>query len=170
MPINFADPLYEIHDFARNTLREAGISPPYPDAKDGNLLQMLGTEWGRNRIYPDVWVDVCKGRMVKKLEMARGDGLNYIFLIGDCRFMNELTAFPGAFKIRLECSADVRKARVSMWRENQDHPSEVGLDGCPVLFNRVYDSETIPAGELAEMSLKDFLQFKEKSNATVNDV
>ena len=170
MPINFADPLYEIHDFARGTLREAGISPPYPDTKDGNLLQMLGTEWGRNRIYPDVWVDVLKGRIAKKLEMARGDGLNYIFLIGDCRFLNELTAFPGAFKIRLECAPEIRKARVSMWRENQSHPSEIGLDDCPVLFNKVYDTGEIPEGYLAQITLAEFLAHKEKANAPVNDV
>jgi len=160
VPINFADPLYEMHDFCRGTLKDAGISPPYPDTKDGNLLQMLGTEWGRNRIYPDVWVDVLKGRMAKKLEMAKGDGLQYIFLIGDCRFMNELTAFPNAFKVRLECDREVRKSRVSMWRSTEDHPSEIGLDDCPVLFNKVYDSNQYGQDYLAKKSLEDFLQFR----------
>jgi hypothetical protein len=49
-------------------------------------------------------------------------------VIGDCRFENEFDAFPHALRVRLGCPEEVRKSRCSMWRENTQHPSEIGLD------------------------------------------
>jgi energy-coupling factor transporter ATP-binding protein EcfA2 len=143
--INFADPLYEIHNRARGILADAGINIDLT-RKDGNLLQLLGTEWGRNTIGPDIWVNVLKGRVLNTAKMMNYDerSLKHIFIIADCRFLNELDSFPWAFKIRLECDRDLRKERVSMWRDKEDHPSECGLDGMEDKFDVVIDSGMYP--------------------------
>ena len=51
-----------------------------------------------------------------------------LVIVGDCRFENEFMAFPEALRVRLQCPEDIRRKRCSMWRENVEHPSEIGLD------------------------------------------
>lgn len=124
-PINFADPLYKMHDFCVGYLKDHGIERP---VKDGPLLQVLGTEWGRNTVGPDIWVNFAKARIQKLLDPTKISCEFPLFVIGDCRFENEFDGFPQALKIRLECDEVTRKARCSSWRENSSHASEVSLD------------------------------------------
>lgn len=124
----FADTIYRIHDFAIQLLKERGIERDI--VKDGKLLQLLGTEWGRATIDENIWVKCLEGQMRNILE--RGKDHNHspnIFFISDCRFQNEFDGVPGAFKIRLEASREVRKERCSQWRDNDTHASEIDLDG-----------------------------------------
>ncbi|MBK8260118.1 MAG: AAA family ATPase [Nannocystis sp.] len=126
--LNFADALYQMHDFCRIFLYDAGIKPS--ETKDRKLLQWLGTEWGRE-IDPDIWVKILKSNVRFRMEQRNDDGHfsgNELFIVADCRFENEVTAFPEAVKVRLECSREIRKARCSKWTETDGHPSEVGLD------------------------------------------
>ena len=121
--LNFADALYSMHDFCRRFLYDAGVLEP-GETKDRKLLQWLGTEWGRE-IDKDVWVKILK----RKIEAHEGLNLgDELFVVADCRFENEVTAFPEAVKVRLECSREIRKARCSKWTETDAHPSEIGLD------------------------------------------
>lgn len=130
----FAGPLYEMHDYCRSVLVDAGIDPIHK-VKDGNLLQLLGTEWGRNTIDKNVWVKIVQNRIQKYGEELRKDNPStpkkFIFIISDTRFENEFDLFPDALRVRLECPEDIRKERVnktSMWRDNTHHPSETSLD------------------------------------------
>lgn len=126
LPANFADILYEMHDEVRAVAKHYGI--PLVQPKDGVLLQLLGTEWGRKTLGENVWVDALKNYLAR-MESAHGKNVkNLTAIVGDCRFENEFDAFPEAFKVRLRASTDVRKARCSMWRPNDQHPSEIGLD------------------------------------------
>lgn len=119
--VNFADILYEMHEAVLGILNK--YWPKRDIVKDGPLLQVLGTEWGRKTIDENVWVK-CLQIKLKSLE-ATG---HHLALIGDCRFENEFDGFPEALRVRLECPEDVRWWRCSMWRENTGHASEVGLD------------------------------------------
>lgn len=124
--INFADPLYEMHNFCVGKLEALGVKRDI--VKDGPLLQLLGTEWGRKTVDENVWVDALYGQINLIMEReGRGYEKN-VFIVGDCRFRNELMGLPNALRIRLECSRDTRKARCTAWRENDTHPSEVDLD------------------------------------------
>lgn len=148
----FAGPIYEMHDFCRNILRENGVTPPH-EIKDGNLLQLLGTEWGRNTIGENIWAEVLKGkieRTQKRLNVKEG---TLIFIVSDCRFRNEFDAFPEALRVRLSCNRDVRKKRVSMWRENERHLSEIDLDGYALngQFDLNFDSEFETPEHMAEL-------------------
>jgi hypothetical protein len=121
--LNFADVLYAMHDEVLNILHH--YWPKRNLVKDGPLLQLIGTEWGRNTIDQDIWVKCLR----KKIDIHyKGCREPQLILVGDCRFENEFDAFPEALRVRLECHKDVRKARCSAWRDRDDHPSEVGLD------------------------------------------
>ena len=119
--LNFADVLYEIHDEVLKVLYKWW--PKRDLVKDGPLLQMLGTDWGRKTIDENIWVKILQIRA--GVHNARPDAL---VIVGDCRFENEFDAFPEALRVRLEAPEGVRKERCSMWRDNTTHPSEVSLD------------------------------------------
>lgn len=116
--IAFADMIYAMHNFCWSILKGYGIEMPFK--KDGYLLQMLGTEWGRKTLNDDIWVRILKER-IKRLS-------SHHFVVSDCRFRNEFDGLPEALKIRLECPEAARKLRVSMWRNTSDHVSETDLD------------------------------------------
>jgi len=125
--VNFADPLYDMHNFIIGYLKDHGIERPL--VKDRPLLQLLGTEWGRRTVSENIWVDLLKAKIKKAEEPGRNLGQNQLFIVGDCRFRNEFDAFPDAVRIRLECTTDLRRVRCEQWRETDNHASEIDLDG-----------------------------------------
>lgn len=125
-PVKFAGPLYAMHDAVLGILELYGVKRNIE--KDGPLLQLLGTEWGRKTVDDNVWVDLAKNRVKQILEDAEDGNREQVVIIDDARFENEFDAFPEAIKIRLEASEEVRKLRCSAWRDSTNHPSEVGLD------------------------------------------
>jgi Mrp family chromosome partitioning ATPase len=138
--IKFADVLYELHDNIWKTMNKYGRQ--LNAKKDGPLLQLLGTEWGRNTLGENIWVEIAKYRAAEALKDPRA-----VVIIDDCRFPNELSAFPEAFRVRLESPAAVRRERCEAWRDNETHQSETALDSSTD-FDRYYqtdkvDSETI---------------------------
>lgn len=134
----FADPLYRMHDACLPILKMYKVRGEEM-GKDGELLQVLGTEYGRNRISQDVWVNSCRARVDEWLERHP----NNVALIDDCRFENEFDAFKDAYKVRLSCAEGVRKDRCSYWREDVGHPSETGLDRYDVMgrFDLTWNTE-----------------------------
>lgn len=118
----FADPIYAFHNSILDQLMTYGIQPVGP--KDGRLLQLLGTEWGRHVLGEDVWIRIMKNR----LEKADRQISNTLFIIDDCRFQNEFDAFPDALRIRLFASERIRKERTQAWRDTTEHQSETDLD------------------------------------------
>lgn len=129
---------------------------PLPPVKDGELLQFLGTEWGRKTFGENIWVQLVDRKLVK-------NSLNLIqySIIGDTRFENEFDYFPSALRVRLHCYEEIRKLRCSYWRGNTNHPSEVGLDQYEATdkFDLVFDTfkdEDIPqiVGKIRETLAK----------------
>jgi hypothetical protein len=122
MPLKFADPLYDLHNALLPLLVKYGLRESLDRAKDGELLQVIGTEYGRKKYGPNVWVDIAKRTI------AANESRFAYCVIDDCRFRSEFGAFPNALKVRLECDMETRKARCSYWRNNDTHPSETDLD------------------------------------------
>lgn len=119
----FAETLYELHNYLLNRMETLTGKPRI--AKDGKLLQLLGTDWGRENFGPDVWCDILK----RKIEAFKTESaLKRLVIIDDCRFENEFESFPDALRVRLEAPEAIRKLRCPAWRDNVNHPSEVGLD------------------------------------------
>lgn len=146
--INFADGLYEMHDFCLNYLSRHGIPV---QKKDRKLLQWLGTEWGRE-YDADIWIKILKSRMgahFKYLSTIGYEPGQVLFIIGDARFENEADAFPDALKIRLECASEVRKKRCTRWTDTGNHPSETGLDRY-FKWNMKFDTTVASVDECVE--------------------
>jgi hypothetical protein len=122
--INFADIIYEMHDHVLEVLHQ--YWPNRGLSKDGPLLQLLGTDWGRKTVDENIWVKCLQKKV--ELRMRGPEHEQALVLVGDCRFRNEFDAFPEALRVRLDAPEYIRQARCSMWRENTTHPSEVGLD------------------------------------------
>ena len=138
--VRFASVIYEMHNAVLDIGRKYGIKKDL----DKTLLQLLGTEWGRETLHKDVWVSCLQ----KKVALMQRHDPNAHFIIDDCRFPNELSAFPNFLKIRLECDRDIRKERVSQWRDNENHVSETALDSNLEWFDYVIDTGRMDAGTL----------------------
>ena len=136
----FAKVLYEMHNNIVEIGRGYGINIP---DKNGTLLQFIGTEWMRNTIDEDAWVKCVE----KDLVYAKNCGNDFV-IIDDLRFHNEFwtlvpTADDRVVRIRLEAGKECRKARCDSWRDDDNHPSEIGLDDYvdDRLFDLILNSE-----------------------------
>ncbi len=137
MTKKFADPIYEMHDECLKVLAKYGIKRPNL-VKDGPLLQLLGTEWGRNTIDRDIWAKCTR----KWCDQVLTTDKKVIPIIEDCRFPNELEIFHNAFKVRLVAKEDIRKERCEAWRPNVRHRSETAMDDVPnEAFNLVIHTD-----------------------------
>jgi len=126
--IKFADPLYELQDVVLDHFEILSGLPRVK--KDGLLLQLLGTDWGRTVFGPNIWVDLAHRKIDKLWEqvLSAEKPMKLLVIIDDCRFENEFDAFPEALRVRFNAAEEVRMSRAEAWRENTLHPSEVGLD------------------------------------------
>jgi hypothetical protein len=157
----FAKPLYEMHDAVFAVGKMYGVLPP-PGGKDGDLLQVLGTEWGRMHRGKDIWVDCLKADAAQMTEGWRQHGMLHIVLVDDLRFKNEFDGIPGAMRVRLECDEDIRKKRASYWRENTSHLSETDLDDCLDRFELIVDTGVLDV-ELSVQTIVEHFRVKIES-------
>jgi len=121
--MKFATTLYALHDMLLNKMETLTGVPRVK--KDGTLLQLLGTEWGRKTFGENVWVDIL-GKEISKL-YDKESKLKRLIIIDDCRFENEFDGIQG-LNVRLIAPENIRKSRADAWRDATDHPSETGLD------------------------------------------
>lgn len=150
--LKFADPLYRMHDFCTGILKNAGIVRDI--VKDGPLLQMLGTEWGRKTVDENIWVKIAVAEVERQNKSLANTFQNLTIIIDDCRFKNELMGIPDALRVRLECHRDTRKVRCEAWRDNEMHPSEIDLDDwalMPGKFDLIFNTATQDSDHCATM-------------------
>lgn len=157
----FAGPIYLMHHYCRKILVDRGITPPH-EKKDGYLLQLLGTEWGRNKIGEDVWARALRGEIEKEIAYyENGSNVSRItFVVPDTRFENEFDMFPEALKVRLECREGLRRQRAEMWRDTSSHASETGLDkyAAEGKFDHVFNTESYFADDMAATIVRSILK------------
>ncbi len=130
--LKFAEPLYSLQDVIYNTLGKK-----VEGTKDRELLQWLGSDWGKAKFGPDVWA-TCWLDRVKAMPSNVGFILN-----DDMRFPNELAAvrkLKKAITIRLVCPDEVRKARIGAAFTNIAHISETALNEHLTEFDMVFDT------------------------------
>jgi hypothetical protein len=104
--LKFADPMYAIHDFAVSLLGLEG--------KQRRLLQLIGTEWGRECLGTDFWVD----HLERTVASQKGN-----IYVTDCRFPNEAERLTklGFFLVKV---VRPREARLEAGASSEDHASE----------------------------------------------
>lgn len=108
---------------------------PWVGKSPRQMMQTLGTAWGRDLVREDFWVQRCLQ------EIARAD--NTRFVISDVRFENEATAIRAAGGVILHLS------RPNGARTVADHASEAGIE-------RVsgYDFQIVNDGSLRDLQRK----------------
>jgi Deoxynucleotide monophosphate kinase len=79
--LSFAKPLYDIQSY---TQKICGL----PQEKDRRFLQIVGTDWGREK-NPNIWVDIV-------LKQIQELGTQENIFISDLRFPNELEALKNS--------------------------------------------------------------------------
>lgn len=124
--MKFADTIYSFHEYILNRMETLTGKPRVK--KDGVLLQLLGTDWGRKVMGEDIWVSCLQGQLGEYKKNNYLDGKKTLVIIDDCRFENEFDSLPLALRVRLEATSEARKARCAAWRDNEFHASETGLD------------------------------------------
>ena len=107
----FTDPLYKIQKAVYEI-----VGQPEPE-KDRRLLQLVGTDWGRDTISETIWIDL----LINNLKPSENT------FVTDLRFINEAKAlkdvgFVIVKIIRLE------KDRVTAGATNTSHRSEMEVD------------------------------------------
>jgi len=130
--VAFADPLYEMVAIV------TGLTPAEMRARETKereigwlgqsprqLLQTLGTEWGRNTVSQTIWVDTAMRRVRGLLEQGRS------VVVTDVRFDNEAAAIKAAGGVIWQ----VVRGQGSIKGLAARHASEAGVD--PPLIDRV---------------------------------
>lgn len=97
-----------------------------------HAMQTLGTEWGRDKIHPDFWVNIWMGRAAD----------HRLCVVDDCRFPNEAAAVKtlGGRIIRLD-----RKFQ-SLGEIVASHASEANFASLP------YDFQINNDGSIADLN------------------
>jgi hypothetical protein len=123
--IAFADPLYQcvstitglpVSQLQDRAVKEAVI--PWLGKSPRQMLQTLGTEWGRGSVHEEIWIRIALERA--KPELAAGRSV----VITDVRFDNEAQAIADA-------GGEVWRVARPGWRCLDDasasHSSEAGV-------------------------------------------
>lgn len=146
--LRFAQPLYEMHNACRAILSKYNFEAYDYDVKDGKLLQLLGTEWGRNSIHQQIWVLLLNNQL-------RALPKDSIVTVEDCRFENEFDAFnsvPNVIRVRLEASRQTRMQRAENWRVDENHASETSLDHYAAMgrFDMILDADRLTEKDICQ--------------------
>jgi hypothetical protein len=123
----FADPLYEcisaitgisVAGLQKRDVKEAVI--PWLGKSPRQMLQSMGTEWGRDSIHPEIWVRIAMERAIPHLATGRS------VVVTDVRFDNEAQTIINA-------GGEVWKVTRAGWRcldaGTAAHQSEAGVSG-----------------------------------------
>jgi hypothetical protein len=134
--IAFADPLYQcistitglpVGRLQDRAVKEALI--PWLGKSPRQMLQTLGTEWGRGSVHEEIWIRIALERA--KPELAAGRGV----VITDVRFDNEAKAI-------IDAGGEVWRVVRPGWRCLDDasasHSSEAGVSD--LLVARIIDN------------------------------
>jgi len=137
---SFADPLYQsvaaITGISVGRLRDRAFKEEAIDwlgKSPRQLLQTLGTEWGRGMVHPDIWV-----RATMRLAQRDMDSGLWV-VIPDVRFDNEARAIRevGGRVFRV-----IRPGAGCLSAEAAVHPSEAGIR------DELVDAEIVNDGDL----------------------
>lgn len=138
MRYSLADPIARAAEAVYVVLKHYGIEPP-PGGKDSDLMQAIGDEWGNKR-DPEIWIKAGKKKISDITKAWDEKGFFYIILIERVCHPNQVDAFPGALRIRLDAPEEVRKARCEHWPKDPNHLSETDLD--QYKFDAYFDTST----------------------------
>jgi hypothetical protein len=136
--IKFAQPLYDIQNYIYD---RTGLEKP--KSKDRELLQYIGTEWGRKK-DPELWTSIW--RQEARAYRFKSSGLRedvHVVICDDLRFENEakLVRELGGIVINVVAPTELRKERNPL-TFNENHASEKPLPEELISLN-IYNDKDI---------------------------
>lgn len=146
-PIKFAQPLYDIQEYAYQRIQNV-YERPENFIKDRKLLQFLGTEWGREGIRDSLWVDIWKDEVGYTLE----NYTNTIVVTDDVRYDNEAEAIKSLGGIVIKVQSSRTDDRINTKNGIANHASEKGVNPTLITATLVNDG-TIEDLEKAILNL-----------------
>lgn len=137
--IAFADPLKEMLEaaFGQVNFRDGDREQPidWLGKSPRQLMQTLGTEWGRNTIHPDLWTLITERKVLKTIDF------NWSMVISDVRFHNEADM--------------ILKHGGELWQIQRDTTETVNAHISEQYSWDTYQTKTIEnSGSLEELFLK----------------
>jgi hypothetical protein len=125
----FADPVYRavaaVLGVSEDSLRDRSTKErpiEWLGKSPRELLQTLGTEWGRDTIRDDIWIAIAMRQAAKILEYQKGNGG---VCLTDVRFANEAEAIKAAGGVVWM----VTRSAACLSPEAAMHSSEAGIPG-----------------------------------------
>lgn len=118
--VKFAQPLYDMQEFIYRRISSVHERPA-DFVKDRKLLQWLGTDWGRDSINQNLWVNIWKAEALAKQKEG------YLVLCDDVRFDNEAVELIKLDGIVVKINADFAKERITTANGLKNHASEAGI-------------------------------------------
>lgn len=114
--VEAAFPLFNFAKYGKND-----VIPKIGKSKR-QLWQTLGTEWGREMVYENIWVDALLRKLRRVQEMHPNHSPN--FVVTDARMENEISALlsEGFHVIKVVRSVN------TLSDDTRDHKSENGVD------------------------------------------
>lgn len=123
--VKFAGTLYEIQDFIYD--RIAAVHPrPTGFVKDRRLLQILGTEWGRDCISESLWVRLWRANVERALEF-HPVGKPTLVVCDDVRFDNEAEVLTQLGGVIVQIRTSRNHERINTKAGIANHQSEAGI-------------------------------------------
>lgn len=112
-------------------------SPALDGRTPRHVMQTLGTEWGRDMIHPDLWINTAKARIKYHVNQGRR------VVVTDARFPNEVAMLQEAFSARV-----INISRDSDSAGSDSHVSETGIKSLP------FDVKLLNNGSVEEFADK----------------
>lgn len=123
--VKFAQPLYDIQEFIYERISSVHERPK-GFVKDRKLLQFLGTDWARQNINTNLWVDLWKIEVLNIERDFDQENLDdYVIVVDDVRFDNEAQAIKSMGGLIIKVESDKIEERIEV--ENTSHSSEDGV-------------------------------------------
>lgn len=155
--VKFAQPLYDMQEYVYKRI-ESVYSRPENFIKDRKLLQWLGTEWGRETISKNIWLDLWKEKVRQYFEHTSSP----IIVCDDIRFDNEAEAVHsvGGYVVRI--LSNKNEERIDTKAGLSKHASESGIDKKLVDYDITNDG-TISEFQLAIRNLFGLINYRERN-------
>lgn len=119
--IKFAQPLYDIQELIYDRIKTV-YKRPKNFVKDRLLLQLIGTDWGRDNISKSMWSDIWQAEM--ELEVLVGN----LVVCDDCRFDNEAERIKNLGGAVIKLTSNKSHERIDITSGIVNHASEAGVD------------------------------------------
>ena len=99
-------------------LKKTGEKIPAVQCSARTLLQTIGTDWGRNLIHSDIWLNLVRGRITQILPTSN-------VVVSDVRFFNEARMIRELGGALVGITADQMRVQQRMSQANHLHESEL---------------------------------------------